>query len=321
MRADRLLSLLLLLQVNRRVTAKELARRLEVSERTIHRDMEALSMSGVPVFAERGIGGGWALAEAYRTNLTGLNTAEIQSLFVSTPPRLLSDLGLQKAAEGALIKLLAAIPSMSRRSAEYARQRIHIDVTGWRQSTEDISALGILQEAIWQEKKLRFFYDRASCEPVERVIDPLGLVAKGSVWYFVGAVNSDVRTYRVSRIQSAELLQEHSARLQGFDLAAYWQKSAADFKASLPRYQATVRAAPEIVPWLSTVRYGRVESMSAPDERGWVELSMVFDAIEAAQQFALSFGANIEVVEPAELRELVVRSAAETVAMYAAVVG
>src|SRR6266571_7888227 len=127
MRADRLLSILLLLQVHRRMTARELARRLEVSERTIHRDMEALGFSGVPVVAERGIGGGWSLMEEYRTNLTGLSEPEIQAVFLSGPSRLLTDLGLHKASEAAFIKLVAALPSMHRRDAESVRQRIYID--------------------------------------------------------------------------------------------------------------------------------------------------------------------------------------------------
>src|SRR5919206_1211912 len=128
MRADRLFSIVLLLQAHRQLTARDLARRLEVSERTIHRDMEALSAAGIPVVAERGAGGGWSLLGEYRTNLTGLNEAEIQTLFVTRPTRLLADLKLEKAAEGAWLKLLAALPAVYRRGAEYARQRIHIDV-------------------------------------------------------------------------------------------------------------------------------------------------------------------------------------------------
>ncbi|MGH2516608.1 MAG: helix-turn-helix transcriptional regulator, partial [Ktedonobacterales bacterium] len=138
MRADRLLSILLTLQVRRRITAGELARRLEVSERTIHRDMAALGMAGVPVVAERGTGGGWRLLEEYRTNLTGLNEAEIQALFLTRPPRLLADLGLDKASEAALIKLLAAVPSVSRAGAEDIRQRLHVDVAGWGQPDESV---------------------------------------------------------------------------------------------------------------------------------------------------------------------------------------
>src|SRR5579871_2438305 len=141
MRADRLLSIMLLLQVQHRITARELAERLEVSERTILRDMEALSQSGIPVFAERGTNGGWQLMENYEANLTGLSLAEIQSLFLTKPPRLLADLGLRQAAETALIKLFAALPSIYRRDAEFVRQRIHIDGAGWQRSREDLTYL------------------------------------------------------------------------------------------------------------------------------------------------------------------------------------
>jgi predicted DNA-binding transcriptional regulator YafY len=151
MRADRLLSILLLLQVHRRMTAHELAKHLEVSERTIHRDMEALSTTGIPVTAERGNGGGWSLLESYRTNLTGLSLSEIQALFLTTPTTILADLGLHKASEAALIKLFAALPSLSRHAAEYARQRIYVDATGWNRAEEAVPTLPTLQEAIWQE--------------------------------------------------------------------------------------------------------------------------------------------------------------------------
>src|SRR5437660_6083343 len=150
MRADRLLSMLLLLQVHRRMTAHDLAQRLEVSERTIYRDMEALSSAGIPIVAERGTGGRLILPEAFRTNLTGLSSPEIQALFLGRPAHLLSDLGLSQASEAALIKLLAVLPSVYRRNAEHVRQRIHVDVAGWQRSGEDISFLPVLQEAIWQ---------------------------------------------------------------------------------------------------------------------------------------------------------------------------
>src|SRR5829696_4224730 len=154
MRAARLLSILLLLQVHRRMTARTLAERLEVSQRTIHRDMEALSAAGVPVHAERGAGGGWILEGSFRTNLTGLTEPEVQALFVATPPRLLEDLGLDGASDAALVKLLAALPSVSRRDAEYARQRIHVDSGGWRRGDDLIPCLPTLQEAIWQERQV-----------------------------------------------------------------------------------------------------------------------------------------------------------------------
>src|SRR5579884_4031323 len=202
MRADRLLSILLHLQVHRRITAGELARRLEVSERTIYRDMVALGMAGIPVVAERGVHGGWMLMEEYRTNLTGLNEAEIQALFLAKPTRLLADLNLDKAAEGALVKLLAALPTMHRRGAQDVRQRIHIDVLGWRQTREALPLLPPLQEAVWQERRVRMTYRRGDGEVVERVIEPLGLVAKGSIWYLIASAEGEgePRTYRISRV-------------------------------------------------------------------------------------------------------------------------
>src|SRR5215831_6891858 len=205
MRADRLLSILLLLQTYRRMTARDLAERLEVSERTIHRDMESLSGVGIPVVAERGAGGGWLLQGEYRTNLTGLNEAEIQALFLARSPRLLDDLGLGKAAEAAFIKLFAAVPPAMRRDAESASRRIYVDGAGWNQSEESAPLLPLLQEAIRQDRTVRFKYQRGDECEVEREVDPLGLVAKGGAWYLVAAIDGDIRNYRVSRVIEAEM--------------------------------------------------------------------------------------------------------------------
>jgi predicted DNA-binding transcriptional regulator YafY len=318
MRADRLLSILLLLQTHGRMTARDLAARLEVSERTIYRDMDALSGAGVPVFAERGSNGGWALVEGYETRLTGLSAAEVHALFGTRPARLLADLGLQEASEAALIKLLAALPSTSRRDAEHARQRLHVDTAGWARSAEDVSSLPTLRDAVWRERRLRFNYVREGGEPGERLADPLGLVAKGSVWYLVAAVAGEPRTYRVSRIRDAVLEEEPARRPDGFDLAAYWERSAAEFKAALPTYTASVRAAPEVPRWMAwTARYARVERTGEPDADGWVELDLQFQVEEEAATFALSFGPRVEVLSPPGLREKVRALAEETAAMYA----
>jgi predicted DNA-binding transcriptional regulator YafY len=317
MRADRLLSILLLLQVYSRMTARELAKRLEVSERTIHRDMEALSTAGVPVTAERGTGGGWGLLEAYQTNLTGLTEEEIQALFLTRPARLLTDLGLHKASEAALIKLLAALPSLSRHNAEYVRNRIHIDATRWSNQEEAIPYLPALQDAIWQERKLHIMYRRGDDTFVERLVDPIGLVAKGSVWYLVAVVEGEFRTYRVSRIQSATITDEAYVRPDNFDLAAYWERSASDFKANLPRYPATVRVHPAILTYMRNVgRYARIVSTEAPDADGWIRVSMLFEEEHSACEYVLSFGAQMEVVEPEALREKVIEAAESIVALY-----
>lgn len=318
MRADRLLSILLLLQVHRRQTARELARRLEVSERTIHRDMDALSAAGFPVFAERGTGGGWMLVEGYKTNLTGLNKDEIQALFLTKPLRLLADLGLDKASDAAMLKLSAALPSAHRDNAEHARQRIHIDISGWHRSKEVARLLPVLQQAVWQERKLRFSYERGGgCEAVERLANPLGLVAKGSVWYLVAVVDGDVRSYRVSRVVSAELTGEPCVRPRGFDLAEYWEQSTVSFKTNLPRYQAIVRAHPDVFPRMNFAgRFARIEQAYPPDSDGWIKVAMRFDVEEMAIEYALSFGAKMEVVEPASLREKVIEAATEVIGFY-----
>lgn len=317
MRADRLLSILLLLQVRRRITARELAQRLEVSERTIHRDMQALGIAGVPVTAERGTGGGWRLLEEYRTNLTGLNEAEIQALFLTRPPRLLADLGLDKVSEAALIKLLAAIPSMSRAGVEDIRQRIHVDVAGWGQPDEAIPCLPTLQLAIWHDRKLRFTYGRDEGDTVERLADPLGLVAKGRIWYLVAAVDGEPRTYRVSRIRSAEARDEPCVRPARFDLAAFWEQSTVRFREHLPRYSATLRVSPAALPAVRAGgRYTRIEREEPPDAHGWVRLAMDFEEEHNARDYVLSFGADIEVVAPPALRALVQRTAEDIVALY-----
>jgi predicted DNA-binding transcriptional regulator YafY len=318
MRADRLLSIVLLLQTHGRLTSRTLAERLEVSERTIHRDMEALSFSGIPVVAERGSTGGWTLLGEYRTNLTGLNEAEIQSLFVTQPSKLLADLRLKKASEGALLKLLAALPAMYRQGAEQARRRIHVDTGGWSRQEEAVPLLPVLQEAIWSERKLRFSYQRGpDCDEVEREVDPLGLVAKGSAWYLVAHVGEDVRSYRISRISNATVLDQPCVIPPGFDLAAFWEQSTTTFKSALPKYTAKFRVAPDAFLRLRFAgRFARVDERAEKDLDGWMRVSVGFDVEEMACEYALGFGSKLEVIEPRSLREKVIAAAKEVVEFY-----
>ena len=318
MRADRLLSIVLLLQANHQMTSRDLASRLEVSERTIHRDMEALSGAGIPVTAARGLGGGWSLLGDYRTSLTGLNEAEIQSLFLTKPPKLLADLHLDKAADGALLKLLASLPSAFRPGAERARQRIYVDVSGWSRREEAVPFLPVLQEALWMERKLAIIYERGeNSEPVERLISPLGLVAKGSVWYLVGAVDEHVRTYRVSRISHVDVLDEAAPIPVDFNLAEYWEQSASTLKSSAPKYLATFWVSPSVVLRLGFAgRFARVMETDETDERGWKKVRVGFDVEEMACEYAVSFGPNLEVIEPETLREKVIAMAKATLDFY-----
>jgi predicted DNA-binding transcriptional regulator YafY len=310
MRADRLLTILLLLQSSRRLTARELAQRLEVSERTIQRDMEALGMAGIPVLAERGNGGGWELLEPYRTDLHGLNPSEAGALVLAQPSHLLADLGLRQAAESALIKLLAALPALVRRNAEVVRQRIHVDGAGWRQWEEQAPALPVLQSALWQDRKLELSYQRGDQAVVQRVVDPLGLVAKGSVWYLVAAVAGEVRSYRVARIQQAQLTDQPSERPEGFDLAAYWDQAQQNFRTSLPHYHVTLRINSALFSWARTHwRFGRIERVEPPGDDGWQQVQVDFEVEETALLSILGLGGQVEVVAPASLRTQLIAQA------------
>ena len=164
MRADRLISIVLLLQANGRMTAENLASRLEVSQRTILRDMDALSSAGVPVVAERGTGGGWRLIDGYETKLTGLTPAEIRTLFLARPPALLAELGLKEAADAAWLKLRAALPVGFREQAEFVRQRLLIDSRGWRESAESLTSLPVILESLWRSQRLKFQYEKFNHE-------------------------------------------------------------------------------------------------------------------------------------------------------------
>ncbi len=284
MRADRLLSILLQLQMHGRLTTRDLAKRLEVNERTIHRDMTALGAAGVPVFAERGARGGWRLMDGYRANLTGLTDAELQALFVTRPEKLLADLHL----------------ILPKKTPQLARERIYIDITGWNRSNDPVPHLPALQDAVWRDRKLRILYGDAG-SPSERLLDPLGLVAKGSVWYLVARVGEDIRSYRVSRVREAKVLDEAFVRPQ-FDLEGFWKHSEATFKERLPRFEVVVRTS--AIHWLRTMmRYGGIDAIDGDVVR------LHFDAAEVAKTVLLGLGDQVEILEPESLRDAVVESA------------
>jgi predicted DNA-binding transcriptional regulator YafY len=315
MRADRLLSILLLLQTRERMTARELAAQLEVSERTICRDMDALCIAGIPVISERGNNGGWHLLDGYRVVLNNLSPTEIQTLFLRQP--LFADLGLEQTAENTLLKVFAALPALHRVHAEAMRQRLYIDLTGWQRSKEDVSWLPVIQEALWQDRKLVLNYRRSDNEEVERLVDPLGLVAKGRVWYLVAAVEDEIQTYRVSRVQSATATDKSCVRPPGFDLSEYWMQSITEFFENLPRYPVVVRVSPQI---LARLRYAgtfvKIDQVSSPEYDGWSVVHLHFDTEEEAREFVLGFGTFIKVLDPPELCEKVIEMARAVIDFY-----
>src|SRR5438034_9814057 len=277
MRADRLLSALLLLQAHGRLTGRQLAKRLEVSVRTVHRDMEALSASGVPVFAWRGARGGWQLDEGWRTRVPGLDEAELRALLM-TQPRMIGDARLARAAQRGVGRLMAALPVWLRERAESIRQRLYVDPTGWGSTSENLAMLPIVQDAVARDRKIAIRYWRADRQPVERTLDPLGLVAKGNTWYLVARSADRLRTYRVSRIEEAKVLDRAVERPADFDLAAYWRSSTREFEEGWPRCDALLRLGPHMARWMKTWRAGStVEAAEAGDPAGWVRLRVTFD--------------------------------------------
>jgi predicted DNA-binding transcriptional regulator YafY len=301
MRAERLLSALLLLQAHGKQTGRELAARLDVSERTVHRDMESLSAAGVPVFALRGVHGGWQLDDQWRTQVPGLDEAELRA-FLMAQPRIVGDKHLANAAERALDKLLAALPAAMRQRAVAMRQRLYVDTTGWYGPIEDLSLLPIVQDALSRDRKLLIAYTKRDGSGGERRVDPLGLVAKGATWYLVARTANGYRTFRVSRIAEARILDAACERPADFDLAAYWVTATREFIESRRQLKVTVRMEPAAAARLkSWCRHIRELGPTSPADP-WVALQLDFDDEDQAAFMVLGFGPRIDVVAPLSLR-------------------
>ncbi len=325
MRADRLIRLTLLLQNEGKLTTAELSQRLEVSERTILRDMDALSASGIPVYAERGNRGGWKLSEGYRTRLTGLKANELVTLLLSTHSQLLSDLGMNDSFQDAQQKILAASPTMIHPTIQSIRSKIHIDGASWHPQEQNSSQLESIQEAVFSEQKLSIVYKRDDgSQPVERILCPLGLVAKRSVWYLVGMIDSseheshpqaELRTYRVSRIEAVIQLHEHFTPPVDFDLAAYWEQSKQQFRHTLPHYEAILRVEANLLSRIKQERFIRILQMQ-PCEQNWWELKLDLATLEYACQLLLGWGAEARIVHPPELKEQVIKAAHRLITAY-----
>jgi predicted DNA-binding transcriptional regulator YafY len=318
MRADRLLSLLILLQTRGRLTAKILAQELEVSERTIYRDVEALSTAGVPVFVERGPGGGCELLENYRTDLTGLNASEAQALAMLAVPEPLAQLGVGQELKAALLKLSAALPDTQRREEQRTRQRVHLDSSGWFQPEEAVPCLAALQQGVWEDSLLHIIYQLEFGATFDEVVAPYGLVSKTNVWYLVGGrqVSWDasqagqgqetIRVYRAAQILQAEILNQPFDRPGYFNLSSYWKQWCAETEQFRSDFVVAARVSPALEPLLP--RYfgdhvrGGMDQAGEPDAEGWTRVTLSFETFEAARDRLLGFGGAVEVMAPLTLR-------------------
>ncbi|MFI8451910.1 helix-turn-helix transcriptional regulator [Streptomyces erythrochromogenes] len=327
MRADRLLSLLLLLQNRGRTTAPELAAELEVSVRTVYRDIDALGASGVPVLADRGPAGGYRLADGYRTRLTGLTDAQADSLFLAGVPGPAQDLGLGADLAAAQLKLQAALPGRLAGRARQIQERFHLDATAWFRDADPVPHLARIAQAVWDQRVLHAHYRRWRGE-VRRELHPLGLVLKGGIWYLVARVGAGagardaagedtVRTYRVARFLAVDTAEAGFERPAGFELAAYWQESTDRLDAALRRQTAQLRLSPrgrQLLPMQFGAAGTRaLADAGPPDADGWVRISLAVESETIAVGDILRLGTEAEVLGPPALR----RALAETVTVLA----
>jgi predicted DNA-binding transcriptional regulator YafY len=324
MRASRLVSILLLLQSRGRMTAAQLAAELEVSVRTVYRDVESLHEAGIPLYGDAGHRGGYQLLDGYRTRLTGLNAAEAQALFLSGLPGPAAELGLGPVLAAAQLKLLAALPPGLGEQVGRVQARFHLDAPGWYSAPDVVPLLPVVAGAVWHGRALQVRYRRWK-EPtdVDRRLEPYGLVLKAGRWYLVAAPGP--RTYRVDQILHLRVLEEEFGVPEGFDLARYWHGYLADFRAHLHQADAVVRLAPAAMSRLSgaarlsdAARLPDGARLSGEAEtQGWVRAVVPIESEEQACREFLALGADIEVLEPPELRARLAAAARATAALYA----
>lgn len=308
------MSVLLLLQARGQVTERELAEQLEVSQRTIHRDLESLSAARIPVSAIRGAQGGWQLEKGWRTHVPGLDEAEIHALLMAQPRGLGNNPRLAAAAQSALNKLMAAMPEPMKAQAAHLQQRLHVDPTGWRDTGEDLSMLAAVQGAVARDRKLTFDYTKADGEQSSRTVDAMGLVSKGLTWYLVARTAKGMRTFRVSRMKRVAVLAVGFERPARFDLAEHWRASTAELDRKRASYRTilslTADAARSIQAWCVT-HDGSAGGAGRMEETGKTVLQVDFDNEAQAQFTVLGLGCRASVLEPESLRQWVEAEARE----------
>ncbi|MFI9080541.1 helix-turn-helix transcriptional regulator [Streptomyces sioyaensis] len=338
MRAARLIKMVLLLQARPSMTAAELARELEVSERTVARDVLSLSEAGVPVYADRGRAGGYRLIGGYRTSLTGLGRSEAEALFLSGVPTALREMGLADAASAARLKVSAALGPELRDAASGAAQRFHLDAPGWYQEPEPPELLPAIADAVWDDRRITARYLRKDTE-VERELEPYGLVLKAGVWYLAARVDGDYRVYRVARFTAvtadegagavgatgpAAASDGRFSRDEAFDLPAFWAERAAQFARSILREEVVLRLSARGVRQLPYVTeraaareaIARAQAADGPDEQGRLTVTLAVESAEVAYAQLLSLGPEGEILAPGELRARMSAAARRTAAQY-----
>jgi predicted DNA-binding transcriptional regulator YafY len=321
MRASRLLSLLLLLQTRGRMTAQELAAELEVSVRTIYRDVDALSAAGVPLYGDAGHAGGYQLLGGFRTRLTGLTAAEAETLFLSGLPGPAAELGLGSVLAAATLKLRAALPQSLRENADRLSERFYLDAPGWYRQSADVPHLPAVAAAVWDRQVIEIRYRRWK-EPAEvvRKIEPYGLVLKAGTWYLVARCDGSFRTYRVDQIADLTRCRSGFEPVPDFNLEAHWRGYLADFQQRLHTGRALIRVSPaglqRMIGLLPAAVTEAVRTGGVAGPGGWITARIPIESIGQASHDLLRLGADIEVLEPAELRHQIAQTARDLAILY-----
>jgi predicted DNA-binding transcriptional regulator YafY len=319
-RADRLIAIVLLLQTHGQLTAAQLAERLETSERTIRRDLDALSGAGVPVYAQRGRGGGWALLNGHRLDVSGLTAGEARALFLVAGPNALAGLGDEPRVRSALRKLLAALPESVRDEAEAANSAMLVDPSRWGKTAEQAPRhLDTLQDAVVRGVQIEISYAKPGQAPAPRVVHPFGLVAKNGVWYLLAGAEAGLRTFRVSRVRAVLVTEDPVVRPDDFDLATAWE----DVQRNLPKRMGTVpvdlRVDPKLVGRIHALLGGWValEPLEVSDPDGWARFRASFPHERVAAAELARFADAVEVLSPEPVRAELARIGRELSARYA----
>ncbi len=313
MRADRLVATLLLLQARGQITARELAAELEVSEKTARRDLEALAMAGIPVYSQAGRGGGWSLLGGARTDLSGLTAAEARTLFLLVGP----SATIAPEAKAALRKLVRALPETFRAEAEAAASAVRLDPSEWgHRAVNPPAALDALQEATIAGRQVRLGYRDREGNESERLVHPLGLVQKGSVWYLVANTDGGQRTFRVGRVLSVDVTDLPVERPDGFDLDRAWSEISERVQLLRTSQRATLRG-PRDRLWVLTDEFGDDVGEPVELDGDRIEVAVGTNSLEWLAERIAGLGTAFEVVDPPELRAHLARIGAELAARYA----
>lgn len=317
MRADRLLSILMTLQLRNRSTAGELAKQLDVSERTIYRDIEALESAGVPIVTDRGRSGGLRLIDGYQTKLTGLSGQEAEALPFAEIGLAASALGLQAAAKAARLKVFASLPALGRERAVRASERFYLDPAEWYQRPTIPTCLRPLAAAVWADHAVAIDYESWRGRRV-RVVDPLGLVLKAGAWYMVASNRKRHAIYRVENIHTIRVLPERRVQRRNFHLARVWQEEVSRFEASLRRAPATVRVHDAAMSRISRLGAEAAEAIRAAkaDSESWRTATIWIESLQHAAGLLLAFDSDIEVLSPEALRRELAMRARRVAALY-----